>query len=51
MPPTDLIATWSHRLFFRGADHSKFTLAVTCFAAIVFAEMIFRPKLSGASNR
>ena len=34
-------ASWSHRLFFKGADHRQFTLAVTVFAAIVFAQLLW----------
>ena len=43
--PAAGIAAWSHRLFFRGADHRQFTLGVTLFSALVLAEMILSSRI------
>jgi hypothetical protein len=41
----DGVARWCHRICFRGAPHLPFKIAVTVFAALVFAQMILAPAL------
>ena len=49
-----LIARVSHRMFFKGADHTQFTACVSVFAALVLAEVVWtfvRPRLSMRRDR